>query len=419
MEIPSNLYWKGIPKRENKGEVVFTRAYIPYKGYYSSPFSKWQLTLAEEHAFLLAANTIKKWMESRQIDPRNFDYLYLGFTVHHRQAFYGAPWIAGIIGADHMSGCNVSQACSTATTCLYNSAAGIENGNFDTALNLLADRMSNGPFIVWPNPKGPGGQLIQEDWVMYNFANDPYARQGMLEGADKVAKAENISKLECDELAARRYEQYRDALKHDREFQKRYFFPVEIQSKKKTAVLTEDEGVMVNTNLEELTALEPARPGGVHSFGGQTHPADGNASIIVTTREKAQNFSADPSIEIQLLSYGYSRVEKGCTPMAPLPAALNALSKAGIDIKEVKTVKTHNPFAVNDIYLARNLGIDPLTIINNYGCPLVFGHPQGPTVARCVIELIEELVVKGGGYGLFTGCAAGDTGTALVLKVGS
>jgi hypothetical protein len=33
------------------------------------------------------------------------------------------------------------------------------------------------------------------------------------------------------------------------------------------------------------------------------------------------------------------------------------------------------------------------------------------------MELIEELVIKGGGYGLFDGCAAGDTGAALVLEV--
>lgn len=396
---------------------MFTKAFIPYKGYYSSPFVKWQSSLAEEHAFLLAAHTVNAWMESRQINPRNFDYLFLGFTVHQRQAFYGAPWMAGLIGADHVPGLNISQACSTATSCIYNSAVGVENGTFDTAVNVLADRLSNGPFILWPNPKGPGGQLIQEDWVMYNFSNDPYARQGMLEGADKVAVTEKISKQECDELAARRYEQYRDALKNDREFQKRYFFPVQIKSKKKTVVVSEDDGVMVNTTIETLSSLEPTRPGGVHSYGCQTHPADGNATIIVTTREKARDFSADPSVEIQVLSYGYSRVAKGCTPMAPLPAARNALSRAGVGIKEIKAVKTHNPFAVNDLYLARNLGIDPLTVINNYGCPLVFGHPQGPTVARCVIELIEELVIGGGGYGLFTGCAAGDTGAALVLKV--
>jgi hypothetical protein len=35
-----------------------------------------------------------------------------------------------------------------------------------------------------------------------------------------------------------------------------------------------------------------------------------------------------------------------------------------------------------------------------------------------VIEMIEEIVLLGGGYGLFTGCAAGDTSAALVLKIG-
>jgi acetyl-CoA acetyltransferase len=37
---------------------------------------------------------------------------------------------------------------------------------------------------------------------------------------------------------------------------------------------------------------------------------------------------------------------------------------------------------------------------------------------RVVIELIEELVLAGGGYGLFSGCAAGDTAMAVVVRVG-
>jgi acetyl-CoA acetyltransferase len=36
---------------------------------------------------------------------------------------------------------------------------------------------------------------------------------------------------------------------------------------------------------------------------------------------------------------------------------------------------------------------------------------------RAIIELIEELVLRGGGYGLFSGCAAGDTAMAVVLEV--
>jgi hypothetical protein len=38
---------------------------------------------------------------------------------------------------------------------------------------------------------------------------------------------------------------------------------------------------------------------------------------------------------------------------------------------------------------------------------------------RLIMELIEELVLVGGGYGLFTGCAAGDTAAAVVIKVSS
>ena len=55
--------------------------------------------------------------------------------------------------------------------------------------------------------------------------------------------------------------------------------------------------------------------------------------------------------------------------------------------------------------------------MNNNGCSLIWGHPQGPTGLRAVIELIEELVDRGGGYGLFQGCAAGDTSMAVVLEV--
>lgn len=59
-----------------------------------------------------------------------------------------------------------------------------------------------------------------------------------------------------------------------------------------------------------------------------------------------------------------------------------------------------------------------LGAMNHFGSPLVYGHPQGPTGTRLTLELVEELVAAGGGYGLFSGCAAGDTAMALVIKVG-
>jgi len=99
------------------------------------------------------------------------------------------------------------------------------------------------------------------------------------------------------------------------------------------------------------------------------------------------------------------------------PSAQMALHGAGIKVSDIGAVKTHNPFAANDLVQAKVMGLD-VNAMNNYGCSLIYGHPQAPTVARLIIEGIEELALKGGGYLLFSGCAAGDTAASLVLKVG-
>jgi acetyl-CoA acetyltransferase len=138
--------------------------------------------------------------------------------------------------------------------------------------------------------------------------------------------------------------------------------------------------------------------------------------MIVTTREKARELSKDSKIEIQILSFNEGRTAKGFMPKANIPAVRGALAQAGVDLKDIKAIKTHNPFAVNDIFLSRELGVS-LDKMNNYGSSLIWGHPQGPTGMRLIIELIEELVMLGGGYGLFTGCAAGDTAAAIVIEV--
>ena len=119
---------------------------------------------------------------------------------------------------------------------------------------------------------------------------------------------------------------------------------------------------------------------------------------------------------VQILAAGFARVAPTHMPQAPVPAAAAALAAAGLDIGQIDAVTTHNPFAVNDIYFSRQTGY-PLERMNAYGCSLIFGHPQGPTGLRSVTELIEELRLRGGGTGLFTGCAAGDTGAAVVVRV--
>ena len=399
---------------------MYTKAYIPYGGYYSSPFSRWQGSMQNDNAIELGATTARRWfLEKKKLDPTIIDYMFLGTTVAQNHWFCAHNWASAILTDDKkfVPALFVNQACSTSTTILNLAAKDLELGVYDVAYGLMADRCSNGPHTVWPDPLGPGGQPEREDWNMDNFGGNPKHRAAMVQTAENVAAEIGITKEECDTVVLRRFEQYQAALADDRAFQKRYMFSPDVTvTKKKKKPMDQDEG-WTPTTAEGLAKLKPVVPGGCLSFGAQTFPADGNCGIIVATREKAKEFSSDPSIEIQILSYGFARVKPMFMPAAPIPASEMALAKAGLTLKDIKAVKTHNPFAVNDLAFAKKLGYDVMNM-NNNGSSLIYGHPQGPTIGRAVCELIEELVLLGGGYGLVTGCAAGDTGASLIIKVG-
>lgn len=397
--------------------IAVNAAYVPYGAYWSTPFARWQGSLAHLHSLEFAAHTAKNELSKRKIEPKQFDYGVLGITIPQKQSFYGAPWLLGMIGAARTSGPTISQACATSARCLQAAAQEIAGGDATSALIVTADRTSNGPHVFYPSPSSPGGTGHAENWVMDNFGHDPLANVAMVETAENVARKYQISTQEQHDVVLRRYEQYR-ATKP--EFFARYMtLPFEVPDaklRKAQSTLSGDEGV-VATSAEGLAKLRPVISGGTITYGGQTHPADGNAGIVLTTRDKAKDMSARPDITIRLTGFGMARTDLAHMPEAPVPAARRALERAGRKIGDVTAVKSHNPFAVNDIVFARETGFD-IMAMNNNGCSLIWGHPQGPTGLRIIIELIEELTERGGGVGLFHGCAAGDTAMAAVVEVG-
>lgn len=395
--------------------------HIPYGAYWCTPFARWQGSLAHLHSVEFAAHVAKKALVDRNIPLGKIDHGLLGMSIPQRGCFYGLPWLTGMIGAPHVGGPTLAQACATSARVMATAHQEISGGGAQCVLAITTDRVSNGPHIYYPNPQGPGGTGETEDWVMANFNRDPYAGCDMTFTAENCAKKWNVSSVEQHDVVLRRYQQYEDATRvtDGRSFQQRYMvLPLEVpdQRYRKTVVtLTGDEGIHPTT-AEGLRKLKPVKEGGTVTFGGQTHPADGNAGMIITTAELAREFSPKGSPSITLRGFGQARVDMAWMPSAPVPAAKRALQAAGIGIKDVAAIKSHNPFAVNDVVFARELGVDVMTM-NNYGCSLIWGHPQGPTGMRAVIELIEELTLKGGGWGLFQGCAAGDSAMAVIIKV--
>jgi acetyl-CoA acetyltransferase len=399
-------------------QETHVQAFIPYGIYWSTPFAKWQGTLANLNAVRLAAVVGKQALADKRFPLEQIDLGVLGLTNPQKGSFYGLPWLTGMMGIDRVAGPTVQQACATSVRAMQMAAQEVACGTAQCALLVMCDRQSNGPVVYYPDPTGPGGYGITEHWVPDNMALDPYALNPMLVTGENVAARYGIGTAEQHALKLHRYQQYTAALADDRAFQRKYMVEVPITDskfKKQTGVLSADEGIFPTT-AEGLARLKPVKEGGTITFGGQTHPADGNAGAIVTTREIARSVALDAGIEVEILGFGMARVDKGYMPAAPGPAAHNAVKHAGLSFAQIDAIKTHNPFAVNDIALARDTGF-AWEKMNNFGSSIIWGHPQGPTGLRGVIELIEELVLRGGGVGLFTGCAAGDTGLATVIRV--
>lgn len=75
----------------------YTKDYIPYKGYYSTPFSRWQGSMQYDNAVALRAGTARRWFLGKKIDPAVLDYMYFGSTVAQKHWFVSHNYAASIL----------------------------------------------------------------------------------------------------------------------------------------------------------------------------------------------------------------------------------------------------------------------------------------------------------------------------------
>jgi acetyl-CoA acetyltransferase family protein len=393
----------------------FRDACIPVRLGWSSPFARWQGPLAERSSLDLAVDVTTRALADRGLAAVAVTGIVLGWTVPQPEGFYGAPTLAARVGAPHATGAMLSQACATSAACVEAAALRVDAGGDELALVITTDRTSNAPVLSWPAPSAPGGAPRQEHWILDNFRRDPWGGLAMVATAERVAAQAGMTREQLDAVTLLRHQQYQAALAADRAFQRPWMVPVTLPARRGRPLVVDADVGVHPTTAEGLAKLAPVDPGGVVTYGTQTHPADGTAGMVVTTAARARELAGGEGVA-RVLGSGTVRVGKADMPKAPVPAAKAALDAAGLGFGDLDAVTTHNPFAVNDLWFSEQTGF-PLERMNTYGCSLVYGHPQGPTGARLIVELLHTLRLRGGGVGLFTGCAAGDTGAALVVRV--
>ncbi len=385
---------------------------IPYGTWASSYFPAWQTSpLAEVNIGQFAGESMARILSKRKVSTTHLDYLIIGSTIPWHWKFWNATFVATCMGK-RIPGFHVEQACATGLQAVISAVMHVQSRASDVTGVLTFDRTSDSPVGVFPERRAyRRTEVISDVWD--NFSFDPSTERSMISSAGHVARKYKIEKSEIDEITAYRYKQYFDGKKSG--FVERVTMPLELLNLqgKSVGIISEDTGVK-NLSYESLRDMRELDS--CVTSGTQTHASDGMATLLVTNQEKAKEISPRPEINIRFIAKAEIRVLPSCMPEAPSLAVKKLLEKTGLTMNDMVVVKDHNPFAVNDAVFSKLLNY-PWERMNNNGSPLVWGHPQGPTLTRIIIEALEEAVELGGGYVLVFGCAAGDIGIASIFMV--
>ena len=396
----------------NAIERMFPRACIPYGTWGSSFFPAWQTSaLAEVNIGQFAGEAMARILGLRGVPKSELEYLVIGSTIPWHWKFWTAPLVASCMG-ERLPGYHVEQACATGLQAVLLAGAEIESRSKDVVGVLTFDRTSDSPVGVFPERRAhQRTQAIADVWD--NFGFDPATGRAMIAAAGMTARKYRLDRAEVDEVAFVRHQQYAEAKTSG--FLDRVLVPLDLLSVagRPLGRVADDVGV----RQIPLAALRAQRELDSCVTGGtQTHASDGMATLLVTTDARARELSRRPEIAIRFVAKTEARTEPSLMPEAPAFAVKRLLARTGLRMEDIAVVKNHNPFAVNDVVFTRVTGHDWRTM-NRTGCSLVWGHPQGPTLTRSLIEGLEEAVALGGGYVLVFGCAAGDVGIAALFEV--
>jgi len=391
---------------------MFPRARIPYGTWGSSFFPAWQTSaLAEVNIAQFAGEAMNRILGIRKVPKSELEYLVIGSTIPWHYKFWNAPLVASCLG-HRIPGFHMEQACATGLQAVMLAGADVQAGSHDVVGVLTFDRCSDSPVGVFPERRAHRRTEALSD-VWDNFGFDPATGEAMITTAANSARKHGLDRREVEDLTICRYQQYFETKTSG--FLDRVLVPLEVLNVQGRflGLVDDDVGVRELTldGLRQMRELDTCV-----TTGTQTHASDGMATLLVTSPEKARELSPRPEILIQFIGKAEIRTHPALMPESPTLAVQKLLEKTGFTLDDMAVVKSHNPFAVNDAIFAKVMNHD-WQKVNKTGCSLVWGHPQGPTLTRIVIEGLEEAVTLGGGYVLLSGCAAGDVGIAAIFKV--
>lgn len=412
-----------------------------------TPFTKAGSALKTLSAIELGKLCVGELIQRTNLDAREVDTVVFGTVIPS----VIAPNIAREISlmpvfSRRAHAHSVTRACASANQAITDAADQIALGHADVVIAGGAESLSNIPvlhaqgfadaLVMASRAKTLGGRakaitsLRARDLVPVTPAiAEPSTGETMGQSAEKMAKLNGITREEQDQFALRSHRLAAAATADGRltaEVMPLYVPP------KYESVVTADNGIRETTSYEQLALLKPVfdRQYGSVTAGNASPLTDGGACVLLMSEEKARALGYPALAYIR--SYAYAALDPGEQLLqGPVLAAPVALKRAGLGLADMDLIEMHEAFAAQVLSNLKGLeskewaeragfsepvGEVDRSKLNVMGGSISLGHPFGATGARITMTLANELVRRGGQYGLMTVCAAGGMGFSMVVE---
>lgn len=310
----------------------------------------------------------------------------------------------------------VQRNCASSMQALISGTQQIICQNGEVVLVAGVESMSSAPYYM--DKARWGMRLMNQEvtdsvWEMLHSGSRALGQPTIMGlTAENLATLDNISREDQDQLALESQQKAEAAIKEGRF--KEEIVPIEIpKGKGESSLFEQDEHPRFGLKMADLARLRPVfKANGTVTAGNSSGINDGAAATIIMTRKRAKELGLKPLVHI--VTHGIAGVEPQVMGIGPVPAAQQALNRAGMSLKDIQLIELNEAFAAQYLACERRLDLDR-TITNVNGSGISLGHPVGCTGLRIIVTLVHEMIRRDLELGLATLCVGGGMGMATVV----
>ena len=379
-----------------------------------TPIGAFLGSLSSVPAPRLGATAIQAALQRAGVKPDDVKTVFMGEVLQGGVGQAPARQAAIYAGIPKSVPCvTVNKVCGSGLESVIEGARVIALGEPDVVVAGGMESMSNAPYFTHSLRTGARmGNVEFKDLMIYDGLWDPYNEMHMGMCGEKCAADFKFSRAAQDEYAL---ESTRRAQKAQAEGAfKAEIVPVEIVDKKgNKTVVSDDEGPKL-AKPDKIAGLKPSfKKDGTITAANASSINDGAAAVVLMSEERARKEGR--TVLGRLGDFGHAARDPVEFTIAPADAIKQALTRAGLQAKDIDLWEINEAFAV--VALANNqlVGITP-DKVNVRGGAVVLGHPIGASGCRLLVTLLYAMKDLGKKRGIASLCIGGGEGIALIVE---